>query len=331
MKARNCLALGTALVLAACGGGGGTEVATAPPPAPPAPPPPPPPLPPPSPPPIAPAHIGLVSAQRFAVLGIGNTYQMDGSGQHPSLLTGPTAQDVSFRYDVSSNTYQITLPGFNEGTLVKTAYNGSSGQPATSSTSQVEEHSFGFVLPLFVTLPVPGSNLSPYTYTSFAWWDGQTGTSSTGDVLRSDGIFAYGIPTRAGDVPVVGSAGYTAEIRGNLGPITDLSVSGDVKLMFDFAGGTLRGSMHPMFVDGLAGIVIDFGQFDFAQTVYSSGSTTFSGRFVVPGMPNANSSFEGNFTGPQAAELMARFQTPFVNGGQQGVMSGIWIGKKDGN
>ena len=41
MKARNCLALGTALVLAACGGGGGTEVATAPPPAPPAPPPPP--------------------------------------------------------------------------------------------------------------------------------------------------------------------------------------------------------------------------------------------------------------------------------------------------
>jgi hypothetical protein len=93
---------------------------------------------------------------------------MDGSGQHPSLLTGPTAQDVSFRYDVSSNTYQITLPGFNEGTLVNTAYNGSSGQPATSSTSQVEEHSFGFVLPLFVTLPVPGSNLSPYTYTSFA-------------------------------------------------------------------------------------------------------------------------------------------------------------------
>ena len=190
MKARNCLALGTALVLAACGGGGGTEVATAPPPAPPAPPPPPPPPPPPSPPPIAPAHIGLVSAQRFAVLGIGNTYQMDGSGHPPSLLTGPTAQDVSFRYDVSSNTYQITLPGFNEGTLVNTAYNGSSGQPATSSTNQLPRTiSFGFVLPLFVTLPVPGLNLSPYTYTSFAWWDGQAGTSSTGDVLRSDGIF----------------------------------------------------------------------------------------------------------------------------------------------
>ena len=49
----------------------------------------------------------------------------------------------------------------------------------------------------------------------------------------------------------------------------------------------------------------------------------------VPGLPNADSSFEGNFTGPNAAELMARFEAPFLVDGQQGTLSGAWVGKKN--
>lgn len=310
----------SALSLAACGGGS-EHVASIP--APPV-------TPTPSS-PIPPADIGLVSSAPFAVLGMGDTYSTDAAGSHTTLLSGPSAQDVQFSYDPSENVYFISLPGFQQGFLDNISYNGTAGQVATGSVSQVAELAFGFLQPVFVTLPVPGSDSSPYTYTSFGSWDGQTDTSASGDILRSEGIFAYGIPTAAGDVPTIGSASYTAEIIGTLGPGTypPNGVGGDVNLLFNFAGGTLTGSMHPEIVDSFDGIFVDFGQFDFTQTVYSTGSTSFSGKLIVPGLPNADSSFNGIFTGPQAAELMAQFQTPFLLNGDQGTISGVWVGKKN--
>jgi hypothetical protein len=140
------------------------------------------------------------------------------------------------------------------------------------------------------------------------------------------GYFAYGIPTAAGDVPTTGSASYTAEIFGDIG----YAISGDARLTFNFGAGTLTGYMHPILSD--AWFSYDLGQYDFTQTVYSAGSTTFSGRFIVPGGGStANSGFNGQFTGPQAAELLTAWHAPFrdPNGGQWGNMSGVWIGKKD--
>jgi hypothetical protein len=187
------------------------------------------------------------------------------------------------------------------------------------------------VLPLAIELPVPGTSFSPYTYTSLGTWSGQSGTTATGDKVYSEGIFAYGIPTAAGEVPVTGTASYTAGIVATYGPNTypPNGIGGNVDLQFNFGGGTLSGSMHPQIIDGFDGIFVDFGKFDFAQTVYSKGSTTFSGKFVVPNLPAANSFFQGQFTGPGAAELMARFQTPFLLNGNEGTISGIWIGKKN--
>jgi hypothetical protein len=260
-----------------------------------------------------------------------DTYSTDSAGNHATPLSGPSAQNVQFSYDPASNLYFISLPGFQQGYLDNIAYNGSAGQVATGSVSQVAELSFGVLQPVFVTLPVPGSTFSPYTYTSLGSWNGQTGTAANGDILRSEGIFAYGIPTAPGDVPTIGSASYTAEIIGTLGPDTypPNGVGGDVSLLFNFAAGTLSGSMHPQIIDGFDGIFVDFGHFDFTQTVYSPGSTAFSGKFIVPGLPNADSSFNGIFTGPQAVELMAQFQTPFLLNGDQGTISGVWVGKKN--
>jgi hypothetical protein len=236
---------------------------------------------------------------------------------------------VQFSYNASTNSYQITLPGFQAGTLADTGYGGSEGQLATSSGSHVTAGSSSTLQPAFVSLFVPGSSFSPYTYTSFGSWNGQAGMTAAGDILRQEGIFAYGIPTQVGDVPITGSANYSAEVHGSIGPDWTLSLTGTANLSFDFAGGNLSGSMHAGIFDDFDGILMDFGKYDFTQTVYSTGSTTFSGKFVVPGLPNADSSFQGNFTGPNAAELMARFQAPYLFNGQQGSMFGVWLGKKD--
>lgn len=325
--ARMGLAMATVLAVTACGGGGGTNVAsTPPPPVGPTPTPTPTPTPPP---PIAPAHLGLVSSEPFAVLGTSVRGTTDTEGTNPVPLSGPTFDDVQFSYDGSTNTYEISLPGFQPGELGNTSYNGTSGQPATGSVSQVAVGSSSTFQPVFVSLPVPGTSYSPYTYTSFGEWTGQTGTTGNDQTGRVEGIFAYGIPTAAGDVPVTGSATYSAEIRATYGFQSYPSVGGDATLSFNFAAGTLSGFMHPEVADSFDGIFIDFGRYDFTQTVYSTGSTSFSGKFIVPGLPNADSSFEGNFTGPNAAELMARFEAPFLVDGQQGTLSGAWVGKKN--
>ena len=248
----------------------------------------------------------MVSSAPFTVLAM--------SGQSPA--------NVQFSYHSSNNTYEISLPGFQTGNLATIGYNGSEGQVATSTTNQVTAGSSSTLQPVFVMLPVPGSGYSQFSYTSFGSWGVPTGGAG------SEGIFAYGIPTAAGDVPTTGSANYSADIHASASTIPGFEVSGSTQLLFDFAGGTLSGSMHPKIADAFDGIFVDFGQYDFTQTVYSTGSTTFSGRFIVPNLPGADSFFSGNFTGPNAAELMARFQAPYSRSGQDGTLSGIWIGKK---
>ena len=314
------------LTLCACGGGGGGVASTPPPTVTPSPTPTPTPTP--GTQPLPPAHIALVSSQPFAALGVTDAYSLNPSGGR-TRVTGPSAADVQFSYDPSSNSYRVSLPAFQSGSLANTQYGGSAGQVATESASQVTVGSSDALQPVLVTLPVPGSSFSPYTYTSFGWWDGTTGQAADGQSLRSEGMFAYGIPTQPGDVPITGSASYGAEIHATLGDVDYPTVSGEANLSFDFGAGTLSGSMHPRIADSFDGIFVDYGQYAFTQTVYSTGSTTFSGKFVVPGLPNADSFFNGNFTGPNAAELMARFVAPFLHDGQQGTISGIWIGKKN--
>ncbi len=307
----------TACGLGACGGGGGggggSFASTPPPPTGVLPPP----------------HIGLVSSAPFAVLGMETTYSTDATGKL-TVTSGPEPQDVEFTYNAATESYEIDLPSFQAGRLANTKYNGTWGQVAVGSMSQVTSGASGELQPVFVTLPVPGTEFSPYTCTSFGDWDGRTGTSGSGDEARSQGSFTYGIPTAPGDVPITGSASYGAVIQATMNPGTNGAywVGGSASLLFDFAAGTLSGSMHPEISDGFNGIFVDFGVYNFTETVYSTGSTSFSGKFIVPGLPGADSFFDGMFTGPDATELMARFQAPFSAGGQQGVISGGWIGTK---
>jgi hypothetical protein len=123
------------------------------------------------------------------------------------------------------------------------------------------------------------------------------------------GYEAIGMATPAGSVPLTGSASYSARLAGYTseyqpGGADDSAVDGSTRLLFDFGLGTLSGSISPDLHQGYA-----FDPLNFRDTVYSTGSTTFSGMFDtdVAGLNR----FSGQFTGPKAEELIGNFAFPY--------------------
>jgi hypothetical protein len=251
---------------------------------------------------------------------------------------------VEFRYLAADKAYEILIPGYNEGRLQTLGYNGTVCSDGTvcnpsSTYNAVTDGNSPTNQEVTVTLFTPGSQayLPPtLTYTSLGHWNGTLpDPADSKQRLGYSGTFVYGVPTAAGDVPISGSATYDARVEGvaffgtgaTLGVAE--SVSGTARLTFDFGAGTLAGYMDPSITDGVwNGLTVGttaLGRYNFAQTVFGVGATTFSGRFDVPGGP---SSFEGRFNGPQAAELMARWNAPFADPRGTGTMSGVWYGAK---
>jgi hypothetical protein len=113
-------------------------------------------------------------------------------------------------------------------------------------------------------------------------------------------------------VPVTGSATYTAYAEGatsekSSSQLINPQVLGTMTLHFNFAQGSLSGNLNmvldPEWHD------YQLGPLSFTQTVYSKGSTTFSGRFDTD-VAGVNS-FSGLFTGPHAEELIGNFAFPY--------------------
>ena len=135
-----------------------------------------------------------------------------------------------------------------------------------------------------------------------------------------------------GSAPVTGTASYDASIFGRTTSNNGYDIIGDARLTFDFSAGSLSGYMRPRLFSDWDAVDRTLGQYDFTQTVYSTGSTTFSGKFVVPNAPNAQSdtAFQGQFTGPNAAELIAGWRAPYLDPFDNAwkSMGGVWVGKK---
>ncbi len=296
--------------LAACGGGGERPGGA------PAPlqPPPPSPQPPPLAAPAIPAGpTGLQSDQPFSTQAAWS----DGSG-----MASSGDDQVQISYSAADDLYTLTLPGTEPGQLHPLGGNGSyneQGWITLKSTHNEVRYGGQPALNLYVALDWPAS--SPYSYTSFGTWGRgcPMGPCETG-------VFAYGIPTAAGDVPISGSATYNGEIRG----VTDYAydVWGSVVLNFDFAAGTLAGEMNPIIASDWDGVSL--GTYTFRDTVYSSGSTNFSGSFLAPAGLSGPSWFSGTFTGPGGAELQASWQAPYMNpqSNQPGSITGVWIASR---
>lgn len=333
-----------ALALAACSSGSGGQLAIAPVPPPPAAaqPTPPAPVPPaPTPPPPPPGPNGLQSADPFAVLGIGYR-SLVVSGPFEDRREGPPAADptetIEFRQIPGSDRYEILLPGFERGQLAVIAYNGSfdsnGWQTVSGSYNNVTRGGTAALQDVAVTLRRPAGPLNPEEQLRYTSW-GQWSTWNDRPLVAGDtvvsGQFAYGIPTAAGDIPLTGSASYRADVIGETSVIPDRGwqepVLGTAELRFDFGAGTLSGAMNASVCPWEC---VDVGRYAFRDTVYARGATTFSGKFAVPAASEGGF-FEGQFTGPNAAELLARFQAPFKHpeNGAAATMHGIWVGKRD--
>lgn len=240
-----------------------------PPPTAPAPPPPPPP------PPTLADVFPNPSAQTFASLGTSVQGAVYDAG-----IVGPVstsdADQAHIRY-TANGIYEIQLPGTDpQATLRQTDY-----------------------------FAISKSREQGYSYSELANW----GT----DYARF-GMVAFGIATPAGQVPQSGSAAFHGTVRGS----TDIAnadgwgsyqvpVDGSVDLNFDFAKGSLGGSMNLTLEDYDP---VSIGTFAFKDTVFGVGNTTYSGAFAsaVPGQ----NSFNGQFTGPNAEETIGAWMLPFA-------------------
>jgi hypothetical protein len=191
------------------------------------------------------------------------------------------ADQLQVRYVASSNSYEIQLP--DSQTWI-----------GLSPKSEVEAAGGG------VTVVIQNLN---YRYSSPIEW-------FTGNSLA--GVEAIGIATAAGAVPVTGSATYTAFAEGRTSEssgsgLMDPLVMGSMTLNFDFAQGSLSGSLSTVLDPEWNGYQLD--TLSFRDTVYSKGSTSFSGKFDT-NLDGVNS-FRGLFTGPHAEELIGNFDFPY--------------------
>lgn len=280
--------------------------------------------------------IGLDTYGPFTVLAVEIETELEmGDGPYYVGLE-PERADVKFERRSSDGTYFITLPGLNRGALYTTGYSGSydeSGwdQVYGSSNELLDGEAEYQDVVVFLRWPRdPEQPDSQFSYTSWGRWV-QTFEYEDPPENLTTGIFVYGNATDPAAIPRTGSASYSGAVVGTsnqYGIHTD--IAGSVDLLFDFGAGTLAGEMNPTicFFD-----CVPLGTYTFIDTVYASGSTTFSGAFSFDGKAT-DSWFEGLFNGPSAQELMATFSAPFTayagtDGEMSGTMSGVWLGKRD--
>lgn len=215
------------------------------------------------------------------------------------------------RYDAGAQAYFIDLP--------------STGELRFQSSSEDPSYwhgfaSTGFYTGTFIDVLKPTSTNPEIqlTYTSFG--------VTSGYYTSQFGFFAFGSATPNSGVPVTGSASYNAIIAGRPLDINGL-IDGDATLAFNFGAGTLSGHLDPVLRFG--GVQTDLGSYNFINTVFGVGSTTFSGQLSHSGTSTLGA-FDGRFTGPAAEELMGRWIAPYLNPSTQqwNEMFGIMVGKK---
>ena len=280
--------LATALALAGCGGGGGGLASAG------STPPPWPPPPPPPPPPGAAAIIpAATTSQQFAAMGAVST-----DFAHPGQLDA--AEQLQVRYVESTNSYEVQLP-HSEAWL---------GVQYVPLDDYFVGNSGAFGL---------SQSYGNYQYSRhFVWQDGER-----------IGTEAIGIPTPPSGVPITGSATYAGQLHGfttEAAVGVSRFITGTFSSTFNFATGSLSGNFSPILNDNAAEHSI--GTVNFRDTVYSTGSPTFSGRFESS-LPGTNG-FSGQFTGPHAEELIGNFAFPYQSplNGQPYEATGAFVGAK---
>lgn len=279
--------------LAACGGGGGggsSLVST--------------PTPTPTPTPTASVTIfPFPIAGEYVSVGVASASSLVAADSRLTNISSADANQVHIRYNAGGY-YEIEMPGAAWDRLVH--YKGLSNPTSDNHYFQPASvpQNGGYLI-------ITKSRDKGYSYSEMAAW----GTDLV--AAAPFGQVAFGTATPAGAIPVTGSASYAGIISGtadimspdNLyGGSYPAAVEGSIALNFNFAAGTLGGSMSVIINEGMG--YTDLGSFVFADTVYSAGSPNYSGKFVssVAG----SNYFLGRFTGPNAQETIGAWALPFI-------------------
>lgn len=313
------------LVLAACGGGSGGQITSVPPPVPsPSPTPTPTPSPTPTPPAFQPVAATILpeplSNPNLVVVGKG--WQHDYVPNTAGSSNLRDADSFSITYDQASKTYQVTVPVAGSGTLMRT------GNYGTFPFDSASGHGGTTASPPLPGFPAEPSNRnptdycceslsvsaadqpqSPYRHVSFVdfYAPGPAGSNTI-----AYGTFAFGQPTKPGEVPLTGTARYSGDVFGHFaGDAGATWLDGKARFDFDFASALLSGDLR-LGVRCMMGCTYDEITYQFANTDFARGRTTFAGQLATPGAPSLGT-FSGLFAGPGAAELMAQFRLPFFN------------------
>ena len=241
----------------------------------------------------------MTQSTQFTAIG----YEHPGFAYSSTNLLG----DFTVRYDATAQAYYIDVPS----------------APESRFAVDHEDPNFWYgVLDLNTNIQIlkPDNVQLDFVYTTFGdYYHYDFGASF-------DGAFAFGQATPAAAVPVTGSATYEALILGRSGDSWSYTVNGTASLQFNFGAGTLTGYLEPTLIGGMNPTPL--GRYDFVNTVYSVGSTTFSGG-LQHSTPSLSGSFNGLFTGPAAQELMARWTAQYLDqSGDTKGMYGVLVGKK---
>jgi hypothetical protein len=237
------------------------------------------------------------ASQEFAVKGASFTEVAFPDYDGP--LTA-TSDQLRIRYNASDRTYEILEPKTKDWRAIAPDPNATPlGVQWTTNAGDLYFH-------------VNNDLYKPYedglySYSALVGW------SLNGDSDQR-GAIAFGVASDPSAIPVLGSATFNGSISGFTTETWDWAdwgrglgtVDGTIQLQFDFGAGSLAGSISPRIY---ADTQYDLPTMDFVQTVYSTGSTTFSGEFDTP-LTGANA-FSGMFTGPQANELIGSFVFPY--------------------
>jgi hypothetical protein len=306
------LALILAFSLGGCGGGGerlASASGSAPIPVPPPPPPPPPTT---SPPAYAPRAATIFAEPLYnpdlVVVGKGWQNEFVRNTSEPARNVRD-ADGLSFSYDAASKTYQVSAPLVGSGRLDQVS-DYANGQFGTQLLAEPSNKTPSPSMDAALTMSAPDRPGAKYSYVSFVdlYW------MVPGPDLDTYAYGSFGLaqPTKAGDVPVSGTARYNGDLFGHIaGDAGATWIAGSARFDFDFARALLSGELKAG-LQCMMGCSPDITTYSFADTRFVLGATSFSGRLDSPGAPSSGS-FSGIFAGPNAAELVSRFEMPFFS------------------
>lgn len=338
-------ALAMCFMLSACGGGStGAGIATTPTPTP---------APTPTPttsttkaPQWLPSESGRVAAYGFARAGTSSGTTADGEPIFDPNSDDFLSQPYSIRYDADADKLYATSPtDLKEYELVRPDDGAANPQYGTNDPN----------FSMLMHAGLLGDENVEYVRIG-SYGERLVGTNSS--VLIA-GKFVYGAQTATDQIPISGSATYSAWLGGETElipgapdpimlqgwtygpPIGDdyfsFFVDGTASFSVDFASGSISGAIDPRLWrsyncdwDYCENYIIDLPSYSFVNAHLTADRNSFVGQFMVPNL-GVDGLLLGGFFGPNATEIGGSFHAPFqyLPDGQWYQMAGYLIGKRD--